>query len=73
MNRVCATIDTSSRYAISQSKHLLLDSEFIKIGSFPKDYDFNANRVQYIIGMSVPPLMISNIVTEIYEQWLNKL
>jgi len=73
MNIVCATIDTSSRYAISQSKHLLLDSEFIKIGSFPKDYDFNGNRVQYIIGMSVPPVMISNIVTEIYEQWLNKL
>ena len=73
MDRVCATITSGSEYAISQSKHLLLDSEFIKIGSFPKDYDFNGNRVQYIIGMSVPPVMISNIVTEIYEQWLNKL
>ena len=73
MNIVCATIDTSSRYAISQSKHLLLDSEFIKIGSFPKDYNFNGNRIQYIIGMSVPPVMISNIAEQIYEQWLNKL
>ena len=73
MNRVCATIDTSSRYAISESKHLLLDSEFIKIGSFPKDYNFNGNKSQYIIGMSVPPVMISNIATEVYKQWLNKI
>ena len=72
-DRVCATIDTSSRYAISQSKHLLLDSEFIKIGSFPKDYQFNGNRVQYIIGMSVPPMMTAKISTEIYKQWLNKI
>ena len=72
-NLVCATIDTSSRYAISQSKHLLLDSEFINIGSFPKDYNFNGNRIQYLIGMSVPPVMTAQISSRIYEQWLNKL
>ena len=43
------------------------------IGSFPKDYNFNGNRIQYIIGMSVPPVMTANISTEIYKQWLNKL
>tara|TARA_R100001460_G_scaffold26812_1_gene54290 strand:- start:61 stop:1113 length:1053 start_codon:yes stop_codon:yes gene_type:complete len=70
---VCATIDTTSRYAISESKHLLLDAELIKIGTFPKDYNFNKNKPQYIIGMSVPPIMIYNIAREINKQWLNKL
>ena len=73
LNRVCKAIDTSSRFSVSDYKKLFLDIEFILIGSFPLDYNFNKNRVQYIIGMSVPPVMIANIVTEIYEQWLNKI
>ena len=73
LNRVCKAIDTSSRFSVSDYKKLFLDIEFILIGSFPLNYNFNKNRVQYIIGMSVPPVMIANIVTEIYEQWLNKI
>lgn len=25
---------------------------------------------QYVCGMSVPPVMMANIATEVYEQWL---
>lgn len=43
------------------------------IGSFPQDYDFAGSRYNYIIGMSVPPLMTYRIANEIYNQWLSKL
>ena len=37
------------------------------------DYDFKNLKNQYLIGMSVPPVMTANIATEIYSQWLNCL
>lgn len=40
------------------------------ISSFPQDYLFDKVKYHYLIGMSVPPLMIAKIVTKIYEQWL---
>lgn len=43
------------------------------IGSYPQDYNFIGAQYNYIIGMSVPPVMIANIATEIYSQWLLKL
>ena len=65
---------------VRQDRSLLYDefrslnkSESCKISSFPIDYNFNKLNYGYLMGMSVPPLMIANIVTEIYEQWLNKL
>jgi DNA (cytosine-5)-methyltransferase 1 len=44
--------------------------EFCKAGSYPTDYDFGKTRPNYLIGMSVPPLMTAQIATEIYNQWL---
>ena len=38
-----------------------------------EDDNFNGLDNQYLIGMSVPPVMTANIATEIYNQWLNKL
>lgn len=41
--------------------------------TFPQDYDFmpnNANKVGYICGMSVPPLMIKRLVTRLIESGL---
>lgn len=43
--------------------------DLIRGASFPADYNFNGNPIQYVVGMSVPPLMIANIATEIYNQW----
>jgi DNA (cytosine-5)-methyltransferase 1 len=42
-------------------------------GTYPTDYDFKGNKPQYLIGMSVPPVMTAQIATQIYEQWLSKL
>ena len=50
----------------------LSDSEFIKGGAFPTDYDFMNSKTYYIIGMSVPPIMMAQIATRIKRQWLTK-
>ena len=46
--------------------------EACKIGSYPLDYDFNGKKPHYMIGMSVPPVMIAQIAKQVYEQWINK-
>lgn len=43
--------------------------EICKIGSYPTDYDFESVQPQYLIGMSVPPLMTAKIAKEIRGQW----
>lgn len=48
-------------------------NESCKIGSYPLDYDFNNKKPHYFIGMSVPPVMVAQVSTRIYEQWLSKL
>jgi DNA (cytosine-5)-methyltransferase 1 len=39
------------------------------ISTFPQDYDFMDESFSYICGMSVPPVMMANVATEIYKQW----
>jgi len=51
----------------------LSDNELKLGGTFPIDYDFMKYRNDYIIGMSVPPVMITQIAHRIYEQWLSKI
>ena len=41
--------------------------------SFPIDYDFQDQPVDYICGMSVPPVMMAQVATRVYEQWLSKI
>jgi DNA (cytosine-5)-methyltransferase 1 len=44
--------------------------DIINAQTFPQDYDFinrTRNNVQYICGMSVPPIMIKRIVTRLIE------
>lgn len=40
--------------------------------SFPLDYDFGSDKcskIQYVLGMSVPPVMMANIADRIYNEW----
>lgn len=46
------------------------DADFTGIQTFPQDYDYGDQSAQYICGMSVPPVMMAQIATEVYEQWL---
>jgi DNA (cytosine-5)-methyltransferase 1 len=46
------------------------DEDYRNVQTFPQDYDFCGNNVKYVCGMSVPPNMMANIATEVYNQWL---
>ena len=40
--------------------------------SFPLDYDFGtdkASKIQYVLGMSVPPVMMAQIADRLYNEW----
>lgn len=49
-------------------KRILNLKEWMLIGSYPLDFDFMNYRGKYLIGMSVPPLMMHKISREIKEQ-----
>lgn len=48
-------------------------SEVCSISTFPQDYNFMNEPYYYVCGMSVPPIMMAQISSRIYEQWLSKL
>lgn len=48
----------------------MTDKDIISCQTFPSDYDFMDQNVQYICGMSVPPVMMAKISEQIYLQWL---
>lgn len=47
--------------------------ENCKGGSYPLDYNFLDIKHKYLIGMSVPPLMVAKIADRVFNQWLNKI
>ena len=69
---VCNTIVAKDCNVLYSDARYLCDGELLKIGSFPTDYNFLNNKVCYLVGMSVPPVMMANIVDRIYNQWLKK-
>lgn len=48
-------------------------SEVCKVATFPQDYDFAGQLPHYICGMSVPPVMMAQIASQIHLQWLSKM
>lgn len=72
-NIVSSIIASGHRQIVFKEKRFLNDDEYIKAGSFPSDYNFCGNPIPYLIGMSVPPVMMAHIATRIWEYWLNKL
>lgn len=71
MDDVSFTITSGDSYHPTQ-KRTLSKTEYMKIGSYPLDYDFKTMDPKYLIGMSVPPIMIAQISTQIQKQWLKK-
>lgn len=47
---------------------LMTDRDIINCQTFPQDYDFMDQSVQYVCGMSVPPVMMANVASEIDNQ-----
>jgi len=73
-NRSLPTLRAGSNsYYHYEEERRLYDIEIILGGSYPTDYNFCNNKPIYLIGMSVPPIMIARIADEIYSQWLSKI
>ena len=68
--QVCPTITSGGIFYRMADKMRMSDVDLRNVQSFPQDYDFAGNSVQYVCGMSVPPNMMANVATEVYEQWL---
>lgn len=67
---VCTTLVSGAvayRYADGDA---FSEQDCVNVQTFPQDYDFGKEPVQYVTGMSVPPVMMANIATEVYRQWL---
>lgn len=67
------TVTSCARSTLShwdQCRKLSL-RELTRICSFPEDYQYKSvNQGAYLLGMSVPPLMMRYIASEIINQWL---
>ena len=72
-NKPLPTLTGKGRFStILYSRPLMLSDNEIRIGgTFPTDYKFS--NIGYLVGMSVPPVMMAQIATEIYSQWLSKI
>ena len=74
-NEVCQTVLSSngSKLIEFDNPNHISDLNLKMIGSFPLDYLFDDIEIQYLIGMSVPPVMTAQIAHQIYLQWFKNL
>lgn len=73
-DRVCPTLASKESCLIHFDQPRYLGaSEVCCISSFPQDYNFAGQPPHYICGMSVPPVMMAQIASAIWEQWLSKI
>ena len=73
LNEVPHTITAGGQIIRFDVPGTLSDKDITTIQSFPQDYDYNGQSVQYVCGMSVPPLMMAKVAEQIKIQWLDKL
>ena len=64
------TIVSGNLYIYHNEFKEVSNEDSCQIGTFPMDYNFEKVDVKYLIGMSVPPVMMAQIAYEIYLQWL---
>jgi DNA (cytosine-5)-methyltransferase 1 len=72
-NKPANTITGGEQCVLFDKKRNRNKQELLDCGTFPIDYDFGTLKPEYLIGMSVPPVMTAQISKKIYEQWLSKI
>lgn len=72
LDRVSGTIVSGTDMYHPTYRRKLNDTELRKIGSFPSDYDYQGEEAKYMIGMSVPPLMMYKVAEQVKLQILDK-
>ena len=69
LNDICPTVTSGGKFLCKNSPRWFNGFEFCCCGSYPIDYNFKQIKPQYLIGMSVPPVMTAQIANQIYLQW----
>lgn len=73
-HEVCSTLTAKKTSIIHYDLPKFLSEQEVKsVSTFPQDYDFKTESPHYICGMSVPPVMMAQVASRIYEQWLSKI
>lgn len=68
-NRVANTIASGSVLLRTDVAEHVSSEDIIRMQTFPEDFDFKSASVQYVCGMSVPPIMMKKIAEQINYQW----
>lgn len=69
---VCPTITSGGKFLCKEYPRWFNALEYCCCGTYPTDYNFLDIKPQYLIGMSVPPIMTAQIAHQIWLQWLSK-
>lgn len=64
---ICAS--GGSKFVVRDERRHVSNLEMIRAQTFPHDYNFLDQQIQYVLGMSVPPVMLAQIARQIYMQW----
>lgn len=73
-NKVCNTISAmEDRLIYYDYPRYMSVRDTLLASSFPLDYDFDGMKPWFACGMSVPPVMMAQVASRIYEQWLSKM
>ena len=73
MTDVAYTINATKSHFHPTECRSLNEREETLIGSFPTDYDYGKIKPTYLIGMSVPPVMMAQVAYEVHQQWIKPL
>jgi DNA (cytosine-5)-methyltransferase 1 len=66
---ISPTVHTHGFYR-GNDKTKFTNEDYRNCGTFPRDYDWCGQAASYIVGMSVPPLMMRRVVTRLIESGL---
>ncbi len=73
-NKVCNTISAmEDRLIYYDYPRYMSAHDTILASSFPLDYDFDGMKPWFACGMCVPPVMMANVATRIWDYWLSKI
>jgi len=72
-DEVLPTLTSQDKVYHSDIRRRLNNIEYFLATTFPVDYALNKTKSSYLCGMSVPPVMMAQIATRVYDQWLKEI
>lgn len=66
------TSSQGSKMTLFDEPRQMNSRELIHAQTFPEDYDFlskSHSKIKYVLGMSVPPIMMAHLATRLYNEW----